>query len=114
MASAVAAFMRTFQSDEPMGSYEDIENTDTIFTWGANMAEMHPVLFSRIMDTKMRNPDKVKIVDLGTQFTRVSEESDLYLEFKPQTDLAIANYFIHYIIKNKLYEIGRASCRERV
>ena len=104
MASAVAAFMRTFQSDEPMGSYEDIENTDTIFTWGANMAEMHPVLFSRIMDTKMRNPDKVKIVDLGTQFTRVSEESDLYLEFKPQTDLAIANYFIHYIIKNKLYD----------
>lgn len=104
MASAVAAFMRTFQSDEPMGSYEDIEHADTFFTWGANMAEMHPVLFSRIMDTKLKNPDKVKIVDLGTQFTRVSEEADLFLPFEPQTDLAIANYFANYIIQNKLYD----------
>ena len=32
MASAVAAFMRTFQSDEPMGSYEDMEHGDTFFT----------------------------------------------------------------------------------
>ncbi|MCK5126063.1 MAG: molybdopterin-dependent oxidoreductase [candidate division Zixibacteria bacterium] len=104
MASAVAAFMRTFQSDEPMGSYEDIEHADTFFTWGANMAEMHPVLFSRIIDTKMKNPDRVKIIDLGTQYTRVSEEADLYLEFQPQTDLAIANYFAHYIIKNKRYD----------
>ncbi|RMD48698.1 MAG: periplasmic nitrate reductase subunit alpha [Ignavibacteria bacterium] len=104
MASAVAAFMRTFQSDEPMGSYEDIEHADTFFTWGANMAEMHPVLFSRIMDTKLKNPDKVKIVDLGTQFTRVSQEADLFLGFEPQTDLAIANYFANYIIQNKLYD----------
>jgi len=104
MASAVAAFMRTFQSDEPMGSYEDMEHADTFFTWGANMAEMHPVLFSRIINTKMKDPDRVKIVDLGTQFTRTSEEADLYLEFQPQTDLAIANYFTNYIIENKLYD----------
>ncbi len=104
MASAVAAFMRTFQSDEPMGSYEDIEHADTFILWGANMAEMHPVLFSRIMDTKLKNPDRVKLVDLGTQFTRVSEEADLYLEFKPQTDLAIANYFANYIVQNDLYD----------
>jgi hypothetical protein len=104
MASAVAAFMRTFQSDEPMGSYEDIEHADTFFLWGANMAEQHPVLFSRIMDTKLKDPDRVKLVDLGTQFTRVSEEADLYLEFVPQTDLAIANYFANYIIQNNLYD----------
>jgi nitrate reductase NapA len=104
MASAVAAFMRTFQSDEPMGSYEDIEHSDTFFLWGANMAEQHPVLFSRIMNTKLGDPERVKLVDLGTQFTRVSEESDLYLEFVPQTDLAIANYFANYIVENKLYD----------
>ncbi|MFQ5602428.1 MAG: molybdopterin-dependent oxidoreductase [bacterium] len=104
MASAVAAFMRTFQSDEPMGSYEDIEHADTFVLWGANMAEQHPVLFSRIMDTKLKNPEQVKIVDIGTQYTRVSEEADLYLEFRPQTDLAIANYFANYIIQNHLYD----------
>jgi nitrate reductase NapA len=101
MASAVAAFMRTFQSDEPMGSYDDMDHGDTFFLWGANMAEQHPVLFSRIMDTKLKNPDRVKIVDLGTQFTRSSEEADLYLEFVPQTDLAIGNYFANYIIQTQ-------------
>ncbi|MCC7429750.1 molybdopterin-dependent oxidoreductase [bacterium] len=104
MASAVAAFMRTFQSDEPMGSYEDIEHADTFVLWGANMAEMHPVLFSRIVDTKIKDKIHVKLVDLGTQFTRTSEEADLYLQFKPQTDLAIANYFANYIVQNNLYD----------
>ncbi len=38
MASAVAAFMQTFGIDEPAGCYDDIELTDTLVTWGANMA----------------------------------------------------------------------------
>jgi nitrate reductase NapA len=39
---AVAAFMQTFGIDEPAGNYDDIEHTDTIVLWGANMAEMPP------------------------------------------------------------------------
>ena len=42
MASAVAGFMQTFGIDEPSGCYDDIELTDTVVLWGANMAEMHP------------------------------------------------------------------------
>jgi nitrate reductase NapA len=45
MASAVAGFMQTFGIDEPAGCYDDIELTDTVVTWGANMAEMHPMLW---------------------------------------------------------------------
>ncbi|MCA9561654.1 MAG: molybdopterin-dependent oxidoreductase, partial [Myxococcales bacterium] len=48
MASAVGAFMQTFGIDEPAGNYEDMEATDTVLVWGANMAEMHPILWSRI------------------------------------------------------------------
>ena len=103
MASAVAAFMRTFQSDEPMGVYEDIEHADTFLLWGANMAECHPVLYSRISATKLKNP-MCKIFDLGTQRTRTTQGADYYLEFKPGTDLAIANCFAHIIIKEKLYD----------
>ena len=53
MASAVAGFMQTFGIDEPSGCYDDIEITDTIVTWGANMAEMHPILWSRVSDRKL-------------------------------------------------------------
>ena len=49
MASAVAGFLTTFGADEPMGCYEDIDHADYFVTWGNNMAEMHPVLFSRIL-----------------------------------------------------------------
>ena len=54
MASAVMGFMTQFQSDEPMGCYEDFEAGDDFVMWGNNMAEMHPVLFSRILQTKRR------------------------------------------------------------
>ena len=102
MASAVGAFMRTFGSDEPMGTYEDLDQADVFVTWGANMAECHPVLYSRLTDTQV-NKGSVHI-DLSTAKTRTSEKANHYLEFKPQTDLAIANYFAHYILENNLQD----------
>ena len=47
MASAVVGFMRTFGIDEPMGCYDDLEHADAFVLWGSNMAEMHPILWSR-------------------------------------------------------------------
>ncbi len=48
MASAVGGFMRTFGIDEPMGCYDDIEHADAFVLWGSNMAEMHPILWTRL------------------------------------------------------------------
>ena len=48
MASAVVGFMRTFGIDEPMGCYDDIEAADAFVLWGSNMAEMHPILWTRV------------------------------------------------------------------
>jgi len=59
MASAVVGFIQTFGIDEPAGNYDDIELTDTIVTWGANMAECHPVLWARATDRKLSDPDLV-------------------------------------------------------
>ncbi|HYS43763.1 MAG TPA: molybdopterin-dependent oxidoreductase, partial [Geobacteraceae bacterium] len=103
MASAVAGFMTTFGSDEPMGCYDDLDLGDTFFLWGANMAEAHPVLFSRLIDNKLKNP-KVKIIDLGTRHTRTSQMADMFVSFKPQTDLAILNGIAHVIVREKLYD----------
>ncbi len=103
MASAVAAFMNTFGSDEPMGNYEDLDLGDTYFLWGANMSECHPILFSRMTANRLKNP-KVQIIDLATRFTRTSQEADRYVEFKPQADLALANGIAHVIVREKLYD----------
>ena len=85
MASAVTGFLTTFGKDEPMGCYDDFELGDVFVFWGNNMAEMHPVLFSRITARKQAVPG-VQLVDIGTRRTRTTEASDLYLEFRPHSD----------------------------
>lgn len=98
MASAVTGFLTTFGSDEPMGCYEDIDHADTFVLWGNNMAEMHPVLFSRILDQRQKR--SVKIIDFATRTTRTSMAADKSILFQPQTDLAVANAICFEIIRN--------------
>ena len=103
MASAVTGFLTSFGLDEPMGCYEDIDYGDTFVLWGNNMAEMHPVLFSRILDRKLKNK-KVRIIDLATRTTRTSYAADESFLFNPQTDLAIANAICH-----EIFRLGRVN-----
>ena len=98
MASAVAAFMQVYGIDEPSGCYDDIELTDTVVTWGANMAEMHPMLWARVVDHRLRNKG-AKVVNLTTYSNRTSDAADLELVINPQTDLAIWNYIAREIVK---------------
>ena len=99
MASAVVGFMRTFGMDEPMGCYDDIEATDSFVLWGSNMAEMHPVLWSRVTDRRLSAP-QVKVAVLSTFEHRSFELADLPMVFKPQTDLIILNYIANHIIES--------------
>ncbi|GHA47086.1 periplasmic nitrate reductase subunit alpha [Photobacterium aphoticum] len=99
MASAVVGFMRTFGIDEPMGCYDDFEHADSFVLWGSNMAEMHPVLWTRITDRRLSHPH-VKVNVLSTYTHRSFELADNGMVFEPQTDLAIANFIANYIIQN--------------
>jgi nitrate reductase (cytochrome) len=99
MASAVTGFLSSFGLDEPMGCYDDIDHADVFITWGNNMAEMHPILFSRMLAN--RNKKKhLKIIDFATRSTRSSQASDKSIIFDPQTDLAVANSICYEIVKN--------------
>lgn len=103
MASAVTGYISTYGVDEPAGCYDDLDACNVLLMWGNNMAEMHPVLFSRILDRRTRGDD-VTIIDLGTRRTRTSEFADHYLEFRPQTDLAIANCIAQQLIANGAWD----------
>src|SRR5262245_38753056 len=72
MSSAVMGYMTQFQSDEPMGCYDDLDLADDFILWGNNMAEMHPVLFSRILETKRVKPT-TRIIDIATRYTPTSQ-----------------------------------------
>lgn len=99
MASAVGGFMRTFGIDEPMGCYDDFEHADAFVLWGSNMAEMHPILWTRITDRRLSAPH-VKVNVLSTYTHRSFDLADSGMIFTPQTDLAILNFIANYIIEN--------------
>ncbi len=98
MASAVAGMMRTFGIDEPAGCYDDIEATDAFVLWGSNMAEMHPILWTRVTDRRLSAPH-VRVAVLSTFEHRSFDLADIGMVFKPQTDLYLLNAIANHIIK---------------
>ncbi len=98
MASAVGGFMRTFGIDEPMGCYDDMEEADAFVLWGSNMAEMHPILWTRVTERRLSAPH-VKVAVLSTYEHRCFDLADIPMVFTPQSDLAILNYIANYIIQ---------------
>ena len=98
MASAVAGMMRTFGIDEPPGCYDDIEATDAFVLWGSNMAEMHPILWTRVTDRRLSAPH-VRVAVLSTFEHRSFDLADIGMVFVPQTDLYILNAIANHIIK---------------
>ncbi len=112
MASAVVGFITTFGVDEPSGCYDDFDECDTVICWGNNAAEMHPVLHSRIIDRRQRH-EEVTLIDMATRRTRTTEAADHYIEFVPQTDLAIANCICQQLIERGSYDKAFVADRVR-
>lgn len=99
MASAVGGYISTFGSDEPVGSYGDIEYAKCIFLVGSNTSECHPIIFRRIMRHKMKNPN-TKIIVCEPRRTNTAKIADLWLPVDPGTDLAVFHAMAYEIIKN--------------
>ena len=76
MASAVTGFLTSFGLDEPMGCYDDLEHADAFVLWGSNMAEMHPILWSRLSDRRL-TADHVRVAVLSTFHNRNFDLADL-------------------------------------
>jgi nitrate reductase NapA len=103
MASAVTGFMSTYGVDEPASCYDDLDVADTVILWGNNPAEMHPVLFSRLIDRRSRG-ENVNLIDIGTRRTRTTPFAQHFLQFNPHSDLAIANGIAAYLIEHDAYD----------
>jgi nitrate reductase NapA len=97
MASAVVGFMQVFGIDEPANVYDDIELADTFVLCGANPAEAHPVLWSRMTDRKLGHKP-TRIFNITTYANMTSDIADVDIVIKPSTDLALMNYLAREIV----------------
>ena len=59
-----------------MGCYDDFEHADAFVLWGSNMAEMHPILWTRVTDRRPQRPH-VQIATLSTYEHRTTDLSDV-------------------------------------
>ncbi len=100
MASAVGGYVTTFGTDEPAGSYADIETAKTFFIVGSNMSECHPIIFRRIARRKLKNPDQINIIVCEPRYTSTARIADVWLPTDPGTDLAVFHCMAREIIRN--------------
>ena len=97
---AMAGLQSTFGLDGPIGCYEDLDRTDVFVLWDTNLAESDPVLFSRMLDRRRRDP-AVRIVDMTTRTTRTSYAADHSVLMAPHSALGIANAIGHEIVARR-------------
>jgi assimilatory nitrate reductase catalytic subunit len=99
MSTAVSGYKRSFGSDGPPGAYADLETAEVILLIGANVAENHPILCTRLEG----NRGKTMIV-ADPRVTKTAMMADLYLPLKPRSDLALINAMLRIIIDEDLYD----------
>ena len=99
MSTAVAGYKRSFGSDGPPGAYEDLEEADVIFLIGANVAENHPILCTRLEANAKRT-----LIVADPRVTKTAMMADVYLPVKPRSDLALINAILRIVIDEGLYD----------
>ncbi len=101
MSTAVAGYKRSFGSDGPPGTYDDLRLAECIFLIGANIAENHPILTCWLDANE--NPDKHLIV-ADPRATKTAMMSDIFLPLKPRADITLLNGIMHILIMEGLYD----------
>jgi anaerobic selenocysteine-containing dehydrogenase len=99
MSTAVAGYKRSFGSDGPPGAYEDLEYADLILLIGANVAENHPILCTRLEANKSKT-----LIVVDPRVTKTAMMADIYLPVKPRSDLALINAMLRIVIDEELYD----------
>ena len=99
-STVASSLMESFGTDGPPGCYADIEETECIVLIGHNAAEQSTVLWMRILAAKDGpNKPKIIVIDPRRTFT-VETGSDLHLQLRPGTNVALLNGLCHLIIEN--------------
>jgi len=96
----VAGLAATFGSGAMTNSIPEFEtDTNCFLIIGSNTSEGHPLIATRIIKAKERG---AKVIVADPRRNQVARWSDLYLPFRPGTDVALFNGMIHVIIEEGL------------
>lgn len=97
---ATAGLMRTVGIGGDSGTIQDIASSELVMVVGANPAESHPVLATRIKRAHKLHGQKLVVVDLRKN--ELAQRADLHLHPKPGTDLVLLSAVTKYILDQGL------------
>jgi len=97
MSSAVAGYKLTLGADAPPACYDDVMHTNCLFIVGSNTAFAHPVLFRRIEDARIKNPN-LNIIVVDPRRTDTASAADLHLPIQPGTDVALFHGMLNLML----------------
>lgn len=101
-APTLYALYRSFGITVSPNFLEEISECDCILLVGTNPRSNYPVAFNRLIDAKYRRG--AKIISVQTIFNLTSEYSDLAICPKPNTEVALFNCILNYLIEFDLIE----------
>jgi formate dehydrogenase major subunit len=107
-ASSVAALMEGINSGAVSNQVRDVANAEVIFLIGANPTVNHPVAA-----TWMKNAAKAgkKLIVADPRRSELARHATYYLQFNPDTDVALLNAMLHVIVDEGL--VDQAFVRDR-
>jgi formate dehydrogenase major subunit len=107
-ASSVAALMEGINSGAVSNQVRDVAQSEVIFVIGANPTVNHPVAA-----TWMKNAAKTgaKLIVADPRRSDLARHATYYLQFNPDTDVALLNAMLHVIVDEGL--VNQAFIRDR-
>ena len=98
-ASSVAALMEGVSSGAVSNQVNDVANAEVIFLIGANPTSNHPVAATWIKNAAKKG---AKLIIADPRRSDLARHASHFLQFKPDTDVALLNAMMHTIVHEGL------------
>ncbi len=99
-SSTVLGLAATFGSGAMTNSVSCMEQADCILVTGSNTTEQHPLIGTRIIQSKINRGAKLIVAD--NRKIRLARLADMHIRWKNGTDVAFLNGLMHVIIAEGL------------
>ena len=100
-ASSVAALMEGVSSGAVSNQVSDVQHAEVIFLIGANPISNHPVAATWIKNAAKRG---ATFIYADPRRSELARHAKYYLQFKPDTDVALLNAMMHTIVHENLVD----------
>jgi len=108
-ATAAFALKESFGTDGDPGTLDDVDECDTMFIVGHNLAETHTVLWARVLD-RLDGPNPPRLVVVDPRRTPVAQRAEVHLPIVPGTNLMLLNAIQRELIVNGWVDRNFVDC----